>query len=84
MDEPGFRACDEYVRGGDSVMTKGAGGIITCARTKAVQVIGMKGVSCDKLETCRLEVVGASTEAPLSEIWEGTSSGLGKNRELWV
>ena len=83
-DEPGIGACDEDVGRSDSMMAKGAGCVVTSAWTKAVRIIGMKGVSCDKLEARGLEVTGASDEAPLSEVRECASSRLGKNGVMWV
>ena len=64
IDESGFRACDENMGESDSMMAKWAGGVITCPRSEMIQVISMKGVSCDKLETRRLEIARASDKAP--------------------
>ena len=83
-DEPGIGACDEDVGRSDSMMAKGAECVITGAWTKTVRIIGIKSVSCDKLEACRLEVTGASDEAPLSEVRKCASSRLGKNRVVRV
>ena len=50
VDELGFRACDKNVSGCDSMMAKWAGSIVACARAEAIRVVGVKGVSCNKLE----------------------------------
>ena len=83
-DKPGIGACDEDVGWSDLMTAEGAGCVVTGAWTKAVRIIGMKGVSCDKLEARGLEVTGASDEAPLSEVRECASSRLGKNGVMWV
>ena len=84
MDEPGVRACDKDVGRSDSVMAVRAGCVITGTWTEMIRVIGMKGMSCDKLETCGLEIAGAPDEAPLSEVQKCASSGLGKNGVVQV
>ena len=84
MDEAGFRAVNENVGRCKTVTAMWAGGIISGPGSKAIGVIGMEGMSRDELETRRLKVVGASNEAPLSEVREGVSSGLGKHRVVRV
>ena len=46
-DEARFRAMNENVGGSETVTAMWAGGIIPCARSKVIGVIGMKGMSCD-------------------------------------
>ena len=84
VDESGFRACDKNVSGCDLMTAKWAGSIVACARAEAIRVIGMKSMTSDKLETCGLKITGASNKAPQSEVWEGVSHRMGKNRIGWV
>ena len=64
MDESGIRASDKDMSKSDLMMAGGAGGVITCTWTKTVQIVGMKSMTCDELETCGLKVAGASDKAP--------------------
>ena len=80
MDESWIRAGDEDMSGYSSVVTMRAGGVISSARAETVQVIGVKGMTSNKLEAHRLKIAGASDKAPQSEVWEGTSHGMGEDR----
>ena len=46
----GIRACDENMGECDSVTAKGAGGIVSCSGLEMIQVVGVKGMSRDKLK----------------------------------
>ena len=83
-DKPWVRACDKDMSGCDSVMTDGAGGVVTCTWMEMIQVVGMKSVSCDKLKTHGLEIMGALDKTPLGEVWKSVRSGLGENRIMRV
>ena len=63
-DEARFRAMNENVGRSKTVAAMWARGIISGARPKAVRVVGMKGMSHDELEACRLEITRTSNEAP--------------------
>ena len=56
-DEARFRAVNKDVGGCETVTAMCAGGVVSCARSKSIRVIGMKGMSCDKLEACRLKIM---------------------------
>jgi len=47
-----------------------ASGGVASGGAEVVQVIGVKGVSRNELETCRLESTGVREENTLSECWE--------------
>ena len=55
-DEARFRAVNKDVGGCETVMAMWAGGVVPCARSKSIGVVGMKGMSCDQLEACRLKI----------------------------
>ena len=63
-DEARFRAMNEDVGGSKAVTAMWARGVISGARPKTVGVVGMKGMSRDELEACRLEISRSSDEAP--------------------
>ena len=56
-DEARFRAVNKDVGGSETVTAMRAGGVVPCARSKSIGVVGMKGMSCDQLEACRLEIM---------------------------
>ena len=80
----GFRASDKNMSRCDSMMAVGAGGIVTCTRSKTIRIISVKSMSCDKLEACRLKIARASDKAPQGKVWKDAGSGLGEDRILQV
>ena len=80
-DEPGFRASDENVGGSDSVTAERTGGVVTGARTEMVQIVSMKGVFSNELETYGLKVPGASCKAAMCKFRMVVGGWVGKD---WV
>ena len=56
MDEARFWAMDEDMCRSKAMTAVWTQGVITCARSEAIGVIGMKGMACDQLEACRLKI----------------------------
>ena len=55
-DEVGFRAMDEDMGDGKSVTAMWARGIVPCARSETIGVIGMEAMPGDESETRGLEI----------------------------
>ena len=55
-DEARFRAVNKNVGRSETVTTMGAGGVITCARAKAIRIVSMESMTRDQLETSRLKI----------------------------
>ena len=55
-DEAGFRAVDKDVGRSETMTAMWARGVIPCAGSEAIGVVGMKGMTCDQLEACRLKI----------------------------
>ena len=55
-DEARFRAVDKDVGRSETMTAMWARGVIPCAGSEAIGVVGMKGMTCDQLEACRLKI----------------------------